>query len=46
MDTIPFHSIYLKISLQGTTDTHKHSKQHIKTQKHTHKRNTHKRNKM
>jgi len=39
-----FHSIYLKISPQGTIDTH--SKQHIKTQKHTHKRNTHKRNKM
>jgi len=41
---IPFHSIYLKISPQATIDTH--SKQHIKTQKHTHKRNTHKRNKM
>jgi len=41
---LKFHSIYLKISPQGTIDTH--SKQHIKTQKHTHKRNTHKRNKM
>jgi len=31
--SIPFHSIYLKISPQGTIDTH--SKQHIKTQTHT-----------
>jgi len=32
-ETIPFHSIYLKISPQGTIDTH--SKQHKNTKTHT-----------
>jgi len=40
-----FHSIpFIWKSVQGTIDTH--SKQHIKTQKHRHRRNTHKRNKI